>query len=51
MTTIKRLQGWPRRYPWRAIGRARAREEYRLYLEDWPQMVFGAPARLGRFTT
>jgi len=25
MLEIKRLEGWPRRYPWRAIARARRR--------------------------
>ena len=51
MAEFKRLEGWPRRYPWRAIARARWRE---LIEVDWVR--YGAPIaapvqRLGSFST
>jgi hypothetical protein len=50
MAEIKRLEGWPRRHPWRALARARAREPYVLRFGNYTAFTFGGePARHGSF--
>lgn len=49
MAVLKKLEGWPHRYRWRAMARAAARMPYEFKLDAYPVLVCREPAVLRSF--